>query len=381
MRSLLLAPESILPAQSGLPLRVLHLARALAREVELDVAVISEQSPPVTDEPFRVSHLSGDWGRAGAIVRAAWQPWPVAQIRSRAIAQRVRAADWDLLEAHTLPMMRYVSGARPSVFDAHDVMTDVTKTIRKVDSRQAMRPMWGFETLKTRRFEGAAVRRATAVTVPSDRDAELVERMGARRVVVVPNGVDLDATPHHLPPSGSRLTFVAYFAWRPNVEAALELCDEILPRVRARVPSASLTLVGADAPAELAARAGPGVELTGRVDDVLPHLRAARVAVMPLRAGGGTRLKVLEALASGVPVVATPFAVMGLEVRHGVNALIAEAPRDLAELAVSVIESDQLAVSLSRAGRELVQQRYGWSAVARPLVELHRELGERSARR
>ena len=380
MRSLLLAPEPFLPAQSGLPLRVLHLARALAREVELDVAVISEHSAPVAGELFRVSHLAGDWGRAGAIVRAAWQPWPVAQIRSRALAQRVRAADWDLVEAHTLPMMRYVSGARPSVFDVHDVMTDVTQTIRKVDSRQAMGPIWGYETLKTRRFEGAAVRRATAVTVPSDDDAELVERIGARRVVVVPNGIDVEATPHHLPPTGNRLTFVAYFAWRPNVEAALELCDEILPRVRARVPSAALTLVGAAAPTELAARAGPGVELTGRVDDVLPHLRAARVTVMPLRAGGGTRLKVLEALASGDPVVATPFAVRGLGVRHGVHALIAESSSDLAELAITVIESDELAISLSRAGRELVQ-RYAWPEVARPLVELHRELGERSAKR
>jgi glycosyltransferase involved in cell wall biosynthesis len=102
---------------------------------------------------------------------------------------------------------------------------------------------------------------------------------------------------------------------------------------------------------------------------------------MPLRAGGGSRLKVLEALAAGIPVVATPFAVTGITVRAGVHALLGESAADLAALATRVIEDDDLAASLSRSGRELVQQRYGWPTVAAPLVGLHRELAERYARR
>jgi polysaccharide biosynthesis protein PslH len=145
------------------------------------------------------------------------------------------------------------------------------------------------------------------------------------------------------------------------------------------VPSARVTLVGAMASPELSALAGPAVELTGGVEMVLPYLRRARVTVMPVRAGGGSRLKVLEALAAGVPVVATSFAVSGIDVRHGVEALIAETPHDLAALAVRVINDDDLARALSRAGRRLVEKRYGWPTVAKPLVGLHRELRQSSS--
>jgi glycosyltransferase involved in cell wall biosynthesis len=273
-------------------------------------------------------------------------------------------------------MMRYVPKDRPSVFDAPDVMTGVTQMMGTLDSRREMRPLWRWETVKTRRFEASAARTATVVTVPSDGDAEAFQRMGARRVIVVPNGVDLEATAHRLPSAGATIILVAYFAWRPNAEAALELCERIFPRVRERIESATLTLVGAGLPSQLMSSAGSAVACTGGVEDVLPYLRRARVTVMPLRAGGGTRIKVLEALAAGVPVVATPFAVKGIEVRHGEHVLIAQSPADLAELAVRVIEDDQLAAGLSQAGRRLVERRYGWRTAARPLLDLHRELTE-----
>ena len=378
---LLLAPEAPLPARSGLPLRIVNLARALAEEVELEIAALADPPAPAAAERFAVTHLPGEWDRRVAVARAAWEPWPVAQMRSRAIARYVQEARWDVLQTHSLPMTRYVPASRPSVFDTHDTMTSVTRMMANADSRAAIRPLWRYEALKTRRFESRAARRATAVTVPTDADAELFERLGARRIVIVPNGVDLDANPHRLPASGAEVVLVGYFAWRPNVEAALELSDEIFPRLRTRVPAAQLTLVGAGAPPGLQARAGPAIRLTGGVESVLFYLRRARVTVIPLRAGGGSRLKVLEALAAGIPIVATPFAVTGIAVRDGVHALLGESAADLAALAARVIEDDDLAESLSRSGRELVQQRYGWATVAAPLVGLHRELAERYARR
>ena len=175
--------------------------------------------------------------------------------------------------------------------------------------------------------------------------------------------------------------FVGQFAWRPNAEAALELVDEILPRLRASVPAARLTLVGPEPPRKLTGRGGDGVTITGSVPSVLPFLRRARVTVIPLRAGGGTRLKVLEALACGVPVVATRLAVDGLAVRDGAHALLADSPAALAERAAQVIEDADLARSLSRAGRELVARHYGWDRVAEPLVELHLELARTAERR
>jgi glycosyltransferase involved in cell wall biosynthesis len=336
---------------------------------------------PSTSERFTLAHLPGDWSRSRGAVRAAWEPSPVAETRSRAIGRYVRRARWDVVQVHALSLMRYATGGAPCVFDAADVLTGVKRSLAATDSRLAMRPWWQFESVKARRIESSAARSASAVTVPTDADADTFERLGARHVIVVPNGVDLTTTTYGLPASGARIILVGYFAWRPNAEAGLELCREILPRIRARVPSARVTLVGAMAPPELLALAGPTVELTGGVETVLPYLRSARVTVMPVRAGGGSRIKVLEALAAGIPVVATSFAVSGIGVRHGVEALIAETPEDLAAMALMVIDDDDLARALSQAGRRLVEKRYGWPTVARPLVDLHRELSELSAGR
>jgi glycosyltransferase involved in cell wall biosynthesis len=367
MRLLVLTSEPPLPARSGLPLRVLHLARELAREADLELAAISSVPPPAHEEPFAVTHLPGDWGRLGALSRAAWQPWPVAHIRSRAMAQHAALDGWDRLQAHTLPMMRYAVPGRPCVFDSHDVLSSVTSTLAEAESAASRRAYWRWETVKARRMEGLAVRRAAAVTACTDEDAAVFERLGARRVVVVPNGVDVDAIAHAPPAGGAGVVFVGYFAWRPNAHAALELAHEIMPRIRLQASSANLTLVGAAAPPELHAARGPTVEVTGQVPDVLPYLRRARVTVMPLRAGGGSRLKVLEALAAGIPLVATRFAVTGLGLRHGEHALLVIGDGDLSE-------------RLSAAGRRLVEQHYAWTVVARPLLRLHRELSETAHR-
>jgi glycosyltransferase involved in cell wall biosynthesis len=263
------------------------------------------------------------------------------------------------------------------VLDAHDSIAAVTATMAHTDSRRGMRALWRFEHRKARSAERAAARSTAAVTVPSDDEAALFERFGAR-VVVVPNGVAAGEVPHSTPPRSRSVVFVGYFQWRPNVEAALELIDEVMPRIRATMPEAAVRVVGKDPTEELLARRGPAVEVTGGVDDVLPHLRAARVTVLPIRAGGGTRLKALEALAAGVPVVATRFAVGGLGLRDGEHVLLAERPADLAAQALRVLDDDALADRLSHAGRTLVEQRFDWPQVARPLVELHHELADRS---
>jgi glycosyltransferase involved in cell wall biosynthesis len=379
MRTLVLASEPPLPARSGLPLRILHLARALASDADVDVCVaaLGDGATPHNDEPFDIRLVPGTWSRPRAIARAAREPWPVAQIASPAMRALARADGWDTVQAHTLAMLAIARDAtRPLVFDAPDSMTAVATTMANVDSRRGMRAVWRFEQLKARAAERAAARSAAAVTVPTDDEAALFERLGAR-VAIVPNGVAIAEVPHSTPARSRTVVFVGYFRWRPNVEAALELIDEVAPRIRSAVPDATVRIVGKDPTGELLARRGSGVEVTGAVDDVVPHLRAARVTVLPIRAGGGTRLKVLEALAAGVPVVATRFAVGGLGLRDGEHVLLAERPADLAAQALRVIDDDALADRLSHAGRSLVEQRFDWSRVARPLVELHHELADR----
>jgi len=379
MRTLVLAPTAPVPTRSGLALRVVHLARELARARDVELVALAREPAPEHDEPFTLTHLPAHGSRRRAQLRWAWEPWPVAQMDSSRLNRFVRQrAGWSTVQAHTLQMVQFGQAAGvPMVFDAPDSMTHVTATLSKADSRRGASAAWRFEELKTRLYERRCVRAVDAVTVPTDDEGALFERWGAKCVVVVPNGVAVHDIEYRPPAAGAGIVFVSYLRWRPNVEAAIELAERILPYVRDRIPDATLSLIGGDPPPEVACRRGASVEVTGFVDDVVPHLHAARVTVMPLRAGGGTRLKALEALAAGVPVVATPFAVNGLGLRDGEHILLGNSSSELAEQAVRVMRDDALAEHVSRAGRRLVEERYDWSRVARPLLALHDELSGR----
>ena len=371
---------SPVPPRSGLPLRVLHLARQLASSRPVEIAALCNDPSPAIEQPLALHHVPWDWDERQIRRRGLWEPRFMAQVNSSAMSDFVRRGAWTTVQAHTLPMVRFGQAANaPLVFDAPDAMSRVTGSLSRADSRVGAAAGWRFEQIKTRRLERRTVRAVTAVTVPTDDEAALFERWGASTVVVVPNGVDVHAITHRPPARGARIVLVGFLRWRPNVEAALELAHRVLPRVRAQVPHATLRLVGQDPPPEVLRLRGPAVEVTGGVDDVLPHLHSARVTVLALRAGGGTRLKALEALAAGVPVVATPFAVTGLGLRDGEHVLLGRSPSELAEQAIRVMGDDDLARRLSLAGRRLVEARYDWSRVAQPLLALHDELAGRAS--
>ena len=200
-RVLILFPHPLLlPPRGGLGLRAVYLARALSRALDVELAAVGR--PPQAsrcEEPFSLVHLPGDWSRWRPVVRAAWEPWSTAQIRSGALAAHIASGRWDVIQASGLSMTRYLPHDRVSVFDSPDVTTDVAQLMAGVDSRRHLRPLWRREASKARRLEGRVAASVTAVTVPNEREVETFERFGARRIVVVPNGVDLDAIAHHPP--------------------------------------------------------------------------------------------------------------------------------------------------------------------------------------
>lgn len=377
MRLLILAAETPLPANTGFRLRNLHLARALAAAAVVDFVALGPV-PSAHDEAFRLQGVGAQRGRFAALAASVRMPYMQAKLPQAPLAASVRGGAWTSVQAES-PFMgpAALTLGRPVVLDAHNVETELPRTLAEADTRAPAalrRARWRWETRKTQTHEQAMVRAAAAVAATSQSEAEVFERWGAREVVVVPNGIDTTAIGHADPAPGALLAYVGTFGYLPNVVAASELLDEVLPRVRARLPEAGAVLIGRDPGPHLLSRRGPGIEVTGTVPDVLPHLRRARVVVVPLRAGGGTRLKVLEAMAAGVPVVSTRFGVSGLEVRDGEHVLLGETPAELADAAVRVCTDDALARSLSDAGRRLACSRYDWSIVARPLVEVHARL-------
>lgn len=379
MTILIVAAEAPLPANTGFRLRNLHLARQLARADAVTFAHLGS-GEPAPGEAFEVVMLPGGRSRVASLAGSLGRPYMAARHASPAMCDLAAGGSWSSVQAESpFTMPAALCAGSSVVLDAHNVEAALPRTLAAADDRfpQRLRRLrWRWEAAKTERFERAMVVAAAAVCATSDSEAATFESWGARRVVLVPNGVDVGAITYQAPdPAGHRLVYVGSFGYLPNQVAAVDLVDRVLPAVAAQIPGASVRLVGRDPGPALRRRAGPRVEVTGTVDDVVPLLRDARALVVPLRAGGGTRLKVLEAMAAGLPVVSTPFGVAGLPVTDGEHVLLGDTASDLAAAAVRLMGDDGLARHLSTCSRRLVEARFDWSVVAGPLVDLHRSLG------
>jgi glycosyltransferase involved in cell wall biosynthesis len=215
------------------------------------------------------------------------------------------------------------------------------------------------------RTEQRAARAARAVLAVSERDAGYYRDLGASHVYVAPNGVDTRAyaAVHAGHSAEPVILFVGAMSWPPNVSAVHFLATAVLPAVRQRFAAARLCVVGADPAPEVQSLAAlPGVEVTGRVPDIAPYLRDAHVLAVPLESGGGTRLKILEAFAAGVPVVATAVAAEGLAVIADHHLSLAERDR-FAESVMETLLDPGRAARRAVHARKLAAQRYDWSAI------------------
>jgi len=193
---------------------------------------------------------------------------------------------------------------------------------------------------------------------------------------VIPNGVDSEEFfPEETVPQPNSLVFTASFTYPPNAEAMVFFCRDVLPRIRAAVPGTCLSIVGQRPGPEVEALGRlPGVEVTGRVPDVRPYLACAAVVVVPLRVGSGTRLKILEAMAMGRPIVSTSLGAEGLDIRPGHDLEIADDAASFAAATVALLRDPDRCVRLGTHARRTVIQRYSWSVVAERLDLLYRTL-------
>ncbi len=234
-------------------------------------------------------------------------------------------------------------------------------------SRTYLREQWR----RMRAFEAGECRRYEHVVVVSPEDRELVSReYGVRGVSDVPTGVDTEyfARTEEGPPQLHGMVFTGSLDWIPNEDAVRYCIEEILPRIRQAVPDATLTVVGrSPSPALIAlGQRQPGVIVTGRVDDVRPYMERAALYVVPLRIGGGTRLKIFEAMAMGLPVISTRVGAEGLPVTDGRDIVLADSPAQFASAAVRLLTDERSARTLGAEASRMVRERAGWD---RPAAE------------
>jgi len=230
---------------------------------------------------------------------------------------------------------------------------------------------------RVRLLEKMACIHSRAVIVCSDVDRVALQAIAPEaRFVIVENGVDLDYW-HPLksqfrihPPT---IVFVGSMWYKPNSDAAIYFCREVLPLVRNKLPDVRFDIVGADPPIEVLRlqEECPAVNVTGRVPDVRPFVARSAVCVVPLRVGSGTRLKILQAMAMGRPIVSTTLGCEGLAVEDNKDILIADEPTAMADAIISVVCQPDLAEGLGNAARDLAQRRYSWDNVLLPLRRLY----------
>lgn len=374
---LLASVEPPVPPTSGARLRNLHAGRVLARTLGVEVVAVGHGTAPA-DTDFSVTTVSPRHGKLGAFARSVVDPYQAVVLRAPGLAAAARSGPWASIQSHLFLAPSFDGAAVPVVIDAYDVESATARLLAERDPRRVHRLRWRWEAAKTGRFERRVLDAAAGVCAASDGDAEQLEQLGARDVVVAPNGVAVTEITHRAPDAGTGVVFVGSFGYRPNQLAAEELVREILPRLRSSSAGAGATLdlVGRQS-GSIAGLAGGAVTISADVPDPVSHLHRARVTVMPLRAGSGTRLKVLEAFAAGTPVVATPLAVAGLGLVDGQHVLLGSTAADLAAQAGRVIADDALAGRLSSEGRRLVEEKYDWSQTLAPLVDLHRRVAAR----
>jgi hypothetical protein len=226
------------------------------------------------------------------------------------------------------------------------------------------------------KFERETCAQFDGVVGVSPEDCDIMRRTFALTNVLgdVPTGVDCEAYAA-APAAGRRahsLVFLGSMDWMPNMDAVEFFTREIWANVRAQFPAATFTIVGRNPPPKVREleKQFPGVRVTGTVEDVKPFLNEAAAMVVPLRVGGGTRIKIFEGMATAIPVVSTRIGAEGLPVAHGENILLADTPKTFAAAIGELFTQPERATQLGLSGRALVQSRYGWDAVNR-IFESH----------
>jgi glycosyltransferase involved in cell wall biosynthesis len=362
-------------------IRQYHLLHALSNRAEVDLALIGSLREPelrtrlraVTEYPVPRRRSLPKWlWRLQALWVAAFarRPFEVRENR-RALALLRRAArqgaDYDVVcvEHHQLAPLLSRRHSNRWVLTLHNLASQISAQQAAIAPGRRQAWLWERDSARARRLEQWALDAYDEVIVVSQEDAEAL----GGEVTVIPNGVDLERFRPTPLPSEPRLLFSASFNYPPNVDAAQWLCDEILPLVRAEVPEVALDLVGRNPVPEVEALAATsGVELHANVPSIMPYVQAARVSVVPLRVGSGTRLKALEAMAAGRPLAGTSLGLEGVGLEPGRSAAIAEAAAGLAEAIVALLRDDERARAQAEAALEAVQP-FAWERIGADFVE------------
>lgn len=377
------------PAHNGSKIRVYNLLRHLAKTHRVTLLSFAE---PDEATPEQIAHLREFCAHVEAVPKPVYNPdatkallgylsrWPRSLVdvyseQMAALVEKILAAGGiDLIIASEFQTIRYLEVAPhiPAILDQIEVTSFYDRVEAAPSTSSRLRAQ-----LTVSKLEGALRRlleRGVAFSVVSEAEQTLQRRLSPRgRIEVVPNGVDtvdnkpdpsIQPVPHTIIYSGA----VTYFA---NLDAAQFFIRDVLPLVRARFSDVRFTVTGGTGNIDVGdLKAHPGVTFSGFLPSVAPSIQASDVNVVPLRLGSGTRLKILESMALGVPLVSTSKGAEGLNVHPEQDILIADTPYTISDAICRLFDDADLRARLVRNGRAMVEREYDWGAIAEKLNRL-----------
>jgi sugar transferase (PEP-CTERM/EpsH1 system associated) len=394
LRILWLKTELLHPVDKGGKIRTFHMLKELKREHHVTYLTLDDGSAPpdarerateYCHELVRVEHRTREKFSAGFYGELAANlvsplPYFMKKYKSagmrREIERLVAGGKFDVLVCDFLQPSVNVPARLPvaAVLFQHNVEAMIWKRHYEVQTNPLKKSYLYGQWRKSHAYERAACRRFDHVVAVSREDREMMQRAyGLKSVSDVPTGVDTEffrprgmerREPHNL-------VFTGSMDWLPNEDAIQFFTKEIMPRIRERVPGATLTVVGRNPYASLVelGRRDPSVIVTGRVEDVRPYMERAAAYVVPIRVGGGTRLKIYEAMAMEKPIISTTIGAEGLPVANGREVLLADTAEEFAAAVVRVLTDEAKARELGARAAVAVREKFSWDKVSEAFAD------------
>lgn len=392
MRILWVKADKLLPVHSGGNIRSYHILRHLSQHNDLTFFSyydgdrdekyeheLAEHLPGAIAVCTKKTELHGAMRALDYLFRLPNRPpYAVSRFASFGIQERVR--DWFRQKQFDVAVCDFLDAAVnfpgkfiiPSVLFQHNVESEIWRRHAETESSLIKKSMYQVEFQKMLRYEQVMVRKFHHVIAVSENDRQLMSKWcDASHITVVPTGVDLgqykpasSQTPAH-----PLIIFVGAMDWEPNIDGVDYFCGQILPLIKAQVPAARFRIVGRNPDKRVQRWASESIEVTGRVASVVHHLREALAVIVPLRIGGGTRLKIYEAMACGRAVISTTVGAEGLSVNTGHDILLADTPQQFAEAVVNVMNNESFRRQLE-ANAASTAAKYDWPVIGRTFHEV-----------
>jgi glycosyltransferase involved in cell wall biosynthesis len=394
VKVLLLTQVLPYPPDSGPKIKTWNVLKYLAQhhEVTLVSFVRGNQSAEVNHlknycrAVYTVPMSRGAWRDGRYMIQSLVTRQPFLMVRDdraamhQVIKQVTTQTQFDIVHADQLNMAQYAQRVTRAgkILDAHNALWLLYKRLWQTMAPGPKKWLLGRDWHLLKQYEGQICRRFDGLLTVSEEDKAALQEAAGRSLetTVIPIAIDTDEVVKvHRFAEADHILHIGTMFWPPNIDGILWFLHEIFPLIQARRPNTTFNVVGAKPPPEIMAYSnnGSGVNVTGYVIDPTSYYERTGVMVVPLRAGGGMRVKILNALAQGLPIVSTTLGCEGIAVEPGRHLLVADTPEAFAQATLGLLEDKRLADALGYDGRHLIQSTYDYRVACRPLEALYQQ--------